>query len=181
MDEISFTMIDKTGLPPCNHKEADTRIFIHVKHASENGMKKILVRTVDTDVVVLAIALERKLELDELWVAFGIGKHMRYLPIHKIASSLTEQQCEGLPFFHALTGCDTVSFFSGKGKKTVFQAWKCYPKATVIFRTLLPQSMLPEEQFKVLQRFVVIMYSRTAPTRMSTRHDSPCYLNAPEA
>ncbi len=146
MDVISSTTIDKTGLAPCNHEEADTRIFIHIKHASENGMKKILVRTVDTDVVELAIALARKLELDELWVVFGVGKHLRYLPIHKIASSLTEQQCKGLPFFHALTG------------------WKCYPEATEVFCTLSsPQSMLSEEQSKVLKRFVVIMYSRTAP------------------
>ena len=70
----------------------------------------------------------------------------------------------GLLFFHALTGCDTVSFFSGKGKKTAFQAWKCYPEATEVFGTLTsPQSMLSEEQSKVLEWFMVIMYSRTAP------------------
>ena len=62
----------------------------------------------DTDVVILAIAFAKKLEVEELWVAFGIGKHLPYLPIHKIASSLTTQKCEGLPFLHALTGCDTV-------------------------------------------------------------------------
>ena len=89
---------------------------------------------------------------------------MRYLPIHKIASSLTTKQREGLPFFHALTGCDTVSFFSGRRKKTAFQAWKCYPEATEVFRALsLPQTILSEQQFRVLERFVVIMYSRTSP------------------
>ena len=85
-------------------------------------MKKILIRTVDTDVVILAIAFEHMLELEELWVAFGVGKNLRYLPMHKIVSSRTTLQCEGLPFFHALTGCDTVSFFSGRGKKSAFQA-----------------------------------------------------------
>jgi len=64
----------------------------------------------DTDVVILAIAFAKKLEVEELWVAFGIGKYLPYLPIHKIASSLTTQKCEGLPFLHALTGCDTVIF-----------------------------------------------------------------------
>ena len=96
-------------------------------------MKKILVRTVDTDVVVLAIALERKLELDELWVAFGVGKHMRYLPIHKIASSLTELQCDGLPFFHALTGCDTVSFFSGRVRRPHFKHGSAIPRRPKFF------------------------------------------------
>ena len=27
----------------------------------------------------------------------------------------------GLPFFHALTGCDTVSAFHGKGKRTAWE------------------------------------------------------------
>ena len=162
MDVISSTTIDKAGLAPCNHEEADTRIFVHAKHASVSGMKKILIRTVDTDVVILAIAFAQKLDVEELWIAFGVGKQLRYMPIHKITSSLTIQQCEGLPFFHALTGCDMVSYFSGKGKKTAFQAWKCYPEATDVFCTLSsPQTTLSEEQFRVLERFVVIMYSRT--------------------
>ena len=143
VDVISSTTIDKVGLAPCNHEEANTRIFIHAKHASVNGMKKILIRTVDTDVVIFAIAFAKKLEVEELWVAFGVDKHLRYLPIHKIAGSLTTQQCEGLPFCHALTRCDTVSYFSGKGKKTAFKAWKCYPEATEVFCALpLPQTML---------------------------------------
>lgn len=39
-----------------------------------------------------------------MWIAFGVGNHFRYLPIHKITTSLTQQQCEALPFFHAVTG-----------------------------------------------------------------------------
>ena len=29
-----------------------------------------------------------------------------------------------LPMFHAFTGCDTVSFFGGKGKKTAWNTWR---------------------------------------------------------
>ena len=43
VDVISSTTIDKDGLAPCNHEEADTRIFVHAKHASVSGMKKILI------------------------------------------------------------------------------------------------------------------------------------------
>ena len=109
VDVISSSTIEKAGLAPCNHEEADTRIFIHVKHASLNGMKKILTLTVDTHVVILPIAFAKKLEVEELLVSFGVGKHLCHRPIHKIASSLTTQQCESLPFFHALTGCDKKS------------------------------------------------------------------------
>ena len=81
VDVITSSTIDKAGLAPCNPEEADTRIFVHARHASLNGMKKILIRTVDTDVVILAIAFAKKLEVEGLWVAFGVGKHLRYLPI----------------------------------------------------------------------------------------------------
>ena len=60
MDVISSTTIDKAGIAPCYRIEADTRIFMHANHVSGSGMKKIPIRTVDTDVVVLAIAFERR-------------------------------------------------------------------------------------------------------------------------
>ena len=39
------------------------------------GFRKITLRTVDTDVVVLAIANVSELNLEELWVAFGTGNN----------------------------------------------------------------------------------------------------------
>ena len=35
--------------------------------------------------------------------------------------------------FHALTGCDTVSAFKGKGKKSAWQAWQAYEEVTDTF------------------------------------------------
>jgi len=158
----SSSAVHKQGLAPCNHEEADKRILLHVKHASKNSLKKVMIRTVDTDVVVLAIACLQKLDLEELWIAFGVGKHLRYLPIHNIRQVLTQEQCEGLPFFHALTGCDNVSYFSGKGKKTAFQAWTCFPETTEVFKSLSsPIHTVNEVQMNTLERFIVIMYSHT--------------------
>ena len=39
-----------------NYEEADTRIFLHAKNMALRGHTKIAVRTVDTDVLVLAIS-----------------------------------------------------------------------------------------------------------------------------
>ena len=39
----------------CDHEEADTRILIHLQDALANGCTTCLVRTVDTDVVVIII------------------------------------------------------------------------------------------------------------------------------
>jgi len=66
----------------------------------------------------------------ELWVGFDTGIHLYYIAAHKIARKLNPQVSSALPFFHAFTGCDTVSCFYGKGKKTAMDTWKCFPAVT---------------------------------------------------
>ena len=55
-------------LSPSNHEEADTRVFLHSKHISTNESKKITIKTVDTDVLILSIYIFHKLKdhLEEL-------------------------------------------------------------------------------------------------------------------
>ena len=48
--------LNRNQLAPCNHEEADTRIFVHIKDRASQGHKVITVVTVDTDVVVLIIS-----------------------------------------------------------------------------------------------------------------------------
>ena len=40
-----------------NHEEADTRIMVHIHHALEHDARTVLVRKVDTDVVVILIGI----------------------------------------------------------------------------------------------------------------------------
>ena len=64
-------------IAPCNHEEADSRMMLHVAHAAQHGHHQILVRTVDTDVVVLAVMVSATLLTAaqiEVWIAFGTGK-----------------------------------------------------------------------------------------------------------
>ena len=108
---------DLTSVSECNHEEADTRIFIHVRDAAIKGYSKILLRTVDTDVVVLAVyAMQEIRELTEMWILFGVGKKSRYIPIHELCNILTPEKCKVLPLFRALTGCDQTSAFGGRRK-----------------------------------------------------------------
>jgi len=70
--------------------------MLQAVHAAQNGHKKILIRTVDTDVVVLAVALARTLkEETEVWVSFGIGKTFRFLAAHEIARALGPEKSSG--------------------------------------------------------------------------------------
>ena len=113
----SNVSIDACVLSPCNHEEADTRIFLHVLDCIRNGFKEIKIITVNTDVVVIALVCFFLLKPEKLRIEFGVGKHRRWLPIHTYASLLDESKCTALLFWYAFTGCDMVSSFRGRGKK----------------------------------------------------------------
>ena len=49
---------------------------------------------------------------------------MKYVDIASIGNVLERNVCEALPGMHAITGCDTVSSFAGKGKLSAFQLVK---------------------------------------------------------
>ena len=48
-------------------------MILHALNASHNDHSKIMIRTVDTDVVIFAIAHLQNLNVEELWIAFGTG------------------------------------------------------------------------------------------------------------
>lgn len=104
------------GLAPCDHEEADTRIFIRALYCAQKGFHIIVIRSVETD-VVLATGTFHALPLEELWIAFGVKKNYRIIPTHTTANCLGPEKTTALLFFHDLSGCDTSSF-SSVGKKT---------------------------------------------------------------
>ena len=50
---LSNQNIDQSTLAPCHPEEEDTRMFLYTFNASNAGAGKIMIRTVDTDVVVI--------------------------------------------------------------------------------------------------------------------------------
>ena len=101
-----------------NHEEADSRMFVHVYDASINGYEKIKVVTVNTDVTLIAIGIYHLLSVSELWVEFRTGGDRCWYPIHIYANLLRQEECRALLFWYSFIGCDTVSLFAGKGKRT---------------------------------------------------------------
>ena len=154
---------DVSALSPCTQEEADSRIFLHVAAAASCGHRQVIVRTVDSDVVVLAISAFSSLsqDLDELWVAFGMQRHFRYIPVHTITAQLGPAKSSALPAFHALTGCDTTSSFFGKGKRSAWTVWNALPELTVPLQVLSspnPSSQVLKTYSPVLQQFVIQLY-----------------------
>ncbi len=56
---------DVDGLLPCSHEEDDTRILLHVQDVVRQGYSKVLIPTVDTDVIVLAVTAAGRLDIEE--------------------------------------------------------------------------------------------------------------------
>jgi hypothetical protein len=159
--------VETSSLAPCNHEEADTRICLHVADAFCKGNRKVMIRTVDTDVLVLAVSCVQRVryvQQVELWVAFGCGANMRYIAAHNMSNSLGLEMSRALPFFHALTGCDTVSCFSGKGKRTAWTTWQLCPDVTAGFEALSNSpDNVSDQCMATIERFVVLLYDRTSP------------------
>ena len=162
---LSSAPYNNVGLMNCDHEEADTRMFLHAAEGARHGMKKIMLRTVDTDVVVISISLAKKIGCDSLWLAFGTGTTFRYFDATAMAHSLGDDKCSALPAFHALTGCDVTSSFSGKGKRTAWSTWNTFNDATAALGTLAatPTSEDILRVLPVIERLIVIMYDRGSP------------------
>ena len=100
----------------CDHEEADTRLLLHAKHASLESDTPILIRSPDTDVLVLSVFLCSKEQLPLLFRAQK-NKAWSYINVTNIAENLGPDVCAGLPGMHAFSGCDSTSRFAGHGKK----------------------------------------------------------------
>ena len=151
-------------LCPSNHEEADTRMLLHAANASQSGIGKVMIRTVDTDVVVIALGMFSSLNLSELWISFGTGKNQRLLSIHSISDAIGATKCNGLPFFHAFTGCDQVSFFTGKGKESAWRTWKNFDDVTASFVSCsnFPSGKELKELFPTIDRYVTLLYDQSS-------------------
>ena len=90
----------------------------HAADAERRGHPQVMVRTVNTDVVVIVVAKFQYIFLSKLWIEFGVGKHLKYLPAHNIFHSIDEEKSQALLAFHAFAGCAQTSPSAHYGKKT---------------------------------------------------------------
>ena len=78
---LSTNCQDVSGLSACTHEEADTRILLHLEDAVRHGNSRVSIRTVDTDVVVLAVSSAQRLNISELWIAFWCREELQTLAL----------------------------------------------------------------------------------------------------
>lgn len=159
---ISNEAVADVDLAPCNHEEADTRLFVHVIHAYRQGHKTVTIKTVDTDVVVIAAYMYPDSGLQQLWIDFGFGKYQRWISVHDLCSKLGKSKCSALPFWYAFTGCDTVSILVGRAKKTNWDTWNAMPEMTEKFTLLSKKDSLDDDDMTSIQKYVVHVYDKNS-------------------
>ena len=161
---LTSSGVNVETVSPYNHEEVDTRVFLHALDMSRSGIQRIMIKTVDTDVIVLAVALFSELNLQELWIDFRSGQTQTYYAIHEICNSLGEESAKAMLFFHAFTGCDQTSFFANCKKKSGWSTWRIFADVTATLAKLNsdPTMQAITDAMPMLERFVVFMYDRTS-------------------
>lgn len=78
---ISNFSYDFSNIAPCNHEGSATRIFVHVRDMMLSGHSKIIIRTLDYNVIAIAVSNFAKLdEISELWIWYGTKNQLEYVP-----------------------------------------------------------------------------------------------------
>ena len=110
--ESTEIFADLSLLTPTNHEEGDTKVLLHTKDMILKGFRRVVIRTLDTDVLILAISFFNDLSVEDLQlcVDFGVGKHRELFSINEIATALGPQKSVATRFFHGLAGNDQTSF-----------------------------------------------------------------------
>ena len=68
---------------PCNIEEADESLLLHIPDVSKR-FDRGLIKTVDSDVVIIATAAFQKNPVNELWIEFGKGKSIYSMRLYSI-------------------------------------------------------------------------------------------------
>ena len=143
---------------------------------SRKGYIKISVKTVDSDVVILCLAYAG------ITIQNGVknyvviyGPKQKKIDIVDNYNKFGADICKALPFYHAFTGCNTVSSFYKVGKTKFWVIWQSKIKAgdnslTNIFRRLSNCPLdIQIDDFNALCNFVYEAYGLTKASSFKSR------------
>jgi hypothetical protein len=134
------------------HEEADTKLVLH---AINSHFKSVVVSSRDTDVLLLLLHHFPLVRCEQLWIMTGTTNKWRYIPLADVFNNLPIGSSMALLPFHALTGCDTTSYFANHTKRS---AWKVFKNHHDLL-TNIGTGELTEETIKSAEAFICRMYN----------------------
>ena len=165
----------------CQSEEADQRVIRHrLQCVCQQIYKQIVVRTIDTDILILPIShlgSFRSCDTSVFNVYAEMINNSMFYDMGKIIAFLGPDIWKTLPFFYAFTGCDIISSFCGKGKYEAWDTWMGSEHKntyTDLFSRLRnkPESV-SDNDLDIIGRFVVELYLPSEQNTSSYSLTSP--------
>ena len=153
-----------------NQEEADTKVILHAKHATESSDEGIaIIRSHSGDIDIAVIALSHFIEdADRVILDTNTGKYRKTLGLDQI--DMTKEQKSSLIGFHAFTGNDYNSSFFRKGKQVCWKVLESKPKYVDTVCNLgasdVPSTKLTDE----LEEYVSYLYGAKNKRVNEARH-----------
>ena len=145
-------------LTNCSHEEADTRIFLHASYIANTCENSIIIKSPDTDVLVISIALDSIIGSSRLYFHTGRDEHVRTIHVQSIKQHLGDAVTNALIGLHCFTGCDSVSAFYCKGKVKPFKLVQQDPVFCSAFQLLGETCAVSEDTVATIEAFVCSLY-----------------------
>ena len=143
-----------------NHNEADTLLIFYAVDFTDRHSKasEITVYTSDTDILFLLLYFYNLLCQNVKMVSSS-----QTYDINNLYHKLGEDTCSSLLALHAITGCDTVGRFAGKGK-VAWHAHKEYKRLNPDFIITLQKfgniAKVVDGEQTVLEKYISYAYTK---------------------
>ena len=161
-------VLSETDINQCSSEEVDLRFVSHVINLRKKGYTNVQVKAVDSDVVILCLMyadIPTSNRIEGFLVVYG--QRDKKIDIIDNFNKFGVNVCKVLVFFHAFTGCDTVSSFYKVGKAKFWAIWLAKVKAggTTLYNIFNKFSNCPMNievnEFDTLCNFVYEAYGLT--------------------
>lgn len=140
-------------------EEADTRMFLHESHASLHEHQTVTIVSTDTHVKEF-ICHHQSATPAALTLIGAARKRLCFISVSRLCEKLGPRVCLVLPSLHALTGCDALSSFAGKGMKRAFEMVRCESQFMSESVDVLGESLpLREQSITKLEEVVCRLYN----------------------
>lgn len=120
---------------------------------------KILIKSVDTDVLVICLGNIHKFDGLEIWMTTKNHNVPGYVNCTELGKKLGSSLCQALPGFHAFTGSDYTAAFVRKGKIKAYNLLTQNEKYQHVFQHLTdPDDIYNQDKTDTLQKFTNELY-----------------------
>ena len=98
-------------------------MLLHAAHTVAHATPAVVIKSPDSDVAAIALSVTHHIDTQ---LIFRTGTHLRtrYLDLIVIGRGIGREMCNGLPGYHACTGCDSTIAFTERGKVSGFRLLK---------------------------------------------------------